>query len=292
MIAIEATGIWPTRALWFALALLAASPASDALGDRSEVVRIVAMAGLWAGWAVGLAALLVPRSSALTAVRILVPGGLAAVLALLVAGAELSPLSVASVAVATLATVTVFTPWVGEAFIDGSSYGKEHRLALRPPPLFSLVVAPILWLAMAALIGIAPLLLAAKQWVVGALCLIGAVAVAPLGFRALHQLTRRWVVLVPTGMVIHDPLTMPEPQLFLRSSVLRLGPAPADSAAFDLTGGAAGLALQLELTEPVELLVRTKGRDAATQMADAVLFTPSRPRRLLDAAAKRRLPIG
>ena len=93
-------------------------------------------------------------------------------------------------------------------------------------------------------------------------------------------------------MVLHDSLVMPEPQLFLRHSIARLGPAVADEAADDLTAGAPGLALRLELKDPVELLVRRGGRTTETVESTAVLFTPSRPRRLLDGASTRRIPIG
>ena len=55
---------------------------------------------------------------------------------------------------------------------------------------------------------------------VGAAGLILAAGVVWLGARSIHQLSRRWLVLVPTGMVLHDPLVMPEPQK--RSSVTAL----------------------------------------------------------------------
>ena len=61
-------------------------------------------------------------------------------------------------------------------------------------------------------------------------------AVAVAGTHSLHQLTRRWVVLVPTGLVIHDAFTMPEPQLILRTMITRLGPALIDTDSDDLTG--------------------------------------------------------
>ncbi len=123
--------------------------------------------------------------------------------------------------------------------------------------------------------------------------MVGAVVVVA-GARSLHQLARRWVVLVPTGLVVHDSFTMPEPQLFLRTSIARLGPALADAAtaADDLTAGAPGLAIALELTEPLEVLVRTSGRGSETRATSALLITPSRPVRLLEAARAHRIPVG
>jgi hypothetical protein len=279
--------------LWVALALVSGGCVGDALDGRSTAVVVVALAGLWVGWTAALVALLVPRTASLTALRILVPAGSVAMVAATVAGNEVDVADVAAVAVAALATVAVLAPWVGEAWVDGSSYGSERRLPLRPPVLFSAVLTPLTWLLVVAGATAGPLLLAARQWVVGGLALAVGAVVVVVGTRSLHQLARRWVVLVPTGLVVHDPFTMPEPQLFLRTSIARLGPADADAAdqADDLTAGAPGLAIALELTEPLEVLVRTRGRGSETKASSALLITPSRPVQLLEAARAHRIPV-
>jgi hypothetical protein len=288
---IEQLGAWPARAGWVALALVAGGCVGDAVDARSAAVRAVVLVGLWAGWAACLVALLVPRDTALTAVRILVPAGLAAVVAATLAGDRVGASDVAAVALAALTTVAVLTPWFGEAWVDGSSYGPERRFPLRAPAAVAVALAPVTWVVVVAGATVGPLLLAAQQWVPGAVALAVGAPAAWAGVRSLHQLARRWVVLVPAGLVLHDPLTLPEPQLFLRRMVARLGPALADTTAADLTAGATGLALELDLNEPVDLLVRV-GRGSATRTTTQVLFTPSRPRRLLDAAAAARIPVG
>lgn len=291
----EQLGAWPARVLWVVLALVAGGSVGDALDGRSTAVVVVSLVILWAGWAAGLVALLVPRTVALTALRILVPAGTAAVVAATVAGSEVDGADVAAVAVGALATLAVFVPWVGEAWVDGSSYGAEKRFALRAPVLFSAVLAPLTWAAVVAGATVGPLLLASRQWIPGGLALVVGAAAVVAGARSLHQLARRWVVLVPTGLVVHDSLTMPEPQLFLRASIARLGPALADAAADtetdDLTAGAPGLAIALELTEPLEVLVRTNGRGSETKATSALLITPSRPAHLLEAARAHRIPV-
>ena len=74
-----------------------------------------------------------------------------------------------------------------------------------------------------------PLLLAARQWVLGAVALVvGAVAVW-WGVRVLHGLSRRWVVFVPAGMVVHDPLALVDPVLVPRAA-LRSLPRPPPTA--------------------------------------------------------------
>ena len=43
--------------------------------------------------------------------------------------------------------------------------------------------------------------------------------------RRLHVLARRWVILVPGGVVVHDPLALREPVLMPRSSITTVAPA-------------------------------------------------------------------
>lgn len=289
---IEDLGAWPLRVSWVLLAVVANGPFADALDGRSTPVVLTAAVGLWAGWTAGLVAMLVPRDGALTALRLLVSGGLAATVWAVALGGDVDVAAVASVVVAGLALTFALAPWIGEAWVDGSSYGPEHRLPLRPPAALNYVVAPLTGAVVLVGAAAGPLLLAARQWAAGGAALVLGWALAVLGTRSLHQLSRRWIVLVPAGLVIHDPLTMPDPQLVLRRMVTRLGPAPADTTADDLTAGAPGLALQLDLREPVDLLVRVRGRDAETRSSSSLLFTPSRPHRLLEAASAGRLPVG
>lgn len=288
---LDRLGLQPVRVLWVLVALVAAGPIGAALDGRSTPVVAVCLVGLWLGWTVGFGALLVPRSSALTVVRVLVPAGLAVTITAAVTG-RVDAQTVAAVVLASVATVWAFAPWVGERFVDGSSYGTERRFPLRPPVLFSVVIAPLTWLLVIGGAVAGPLLLAAGRWLIGVPVWAVGWAVAVIGVRSLHQLSRRWVVLVPTGLVLHDRLTMPEPQLVLRRSITLLGPAPADSDARDLTAGAAGLALRLRSSEPVELLVRSGPNRTETVTVTELLFCASRPRRLLDVAAQRRIPIG
>ena len=288
----EQLGPWPARALWIALALVSGGPLNDAVGGRSTAIRLVVLIGLGLWWCAGLVALLVPRSTALTALRIVVPGGLAAAIAAAFASPSVDAGDAVTIAVAALATLAVLVPWIGDTWVDGSSYGPERRLLLRPPILFSAVLAPLTWSVVVLGVVVGPLLLASEQWVIGFLALALGWALAAAGARSLHQLARRWVVLVPTGLVIHDSLTMPEPQLILRRMITRLGPALVDTDADDLTAGASGLALQLDLVEPVDLLLRDGSNATKSKTTASLIFTPSRPKHLLDAASAQKIPIG
>src|SRR5690606_26270432 len=173
-----------------------------------------------------------------------------------------------------------------------SAYGDERRLALRVPA--ALVAGPIP-LACAGVVGpvvAGPLLLPAEQWVAGVVVVAAGIPAAAVGVRALHRLARRWVVLVPAALVLHDLHTMVDPVLFPRARIARLGPAPAEGHhALDLTGGALGLALELELTEPLDVAPRRRDRTVKLVPARAVLFTPTRPGPLLREARSRRIAV-
>jgi hypothetical protein len=145
-----------------------------------------------------------------------------------------------------------------------------------------------------------PLLLAARQWVAGALVLAVAVPIGLVALRALHGLARRWVVFVPAGFVLHDPFTLVEPVLDTRRSIVALGPARIggdnDAEAIgvlDATAGALGLALRLEVRDPLAIGGKERGGRASRELAVVeVRFTPTRPGALLEEAARRRHPIG
>ncbi len=264
-----------------------------ALSDRSRAIEAVASILLWGGWVAVLTASLVPRTVSLTVVRVT---ALAAPVGVVGAATVEAPEQVgtasAAVAVvsASLAAAAAFSPLTGDEFVNGSSYGSERRFALRVPPVLLAAPVPLAWAATIAGVVAGPLLLAARQWVLGGVLLVVGAVVAVIGVRALHGLARRWVVFVPAGVVLHDPLGLPEPVLFPRRMVRRLGPARAGTEGHDLTQRAPGLALALELTEPLPVGVRRTRREVGTVDVDQVLFTPTRPGAVVTEAAQRRLP--
>ncbi len=282
---------WPARVTWLALPFALSPALTDAFAAHSHDVRWTAAALLWSGWTLTLVALLVPRTASLTALRVSAPVVLAAASWAAWAGRPVDVANVVALAAAALAVAAAFSPLTGDVFVDGSSYGPERRMALRAPTALLLGPMPIAWVAGVAGAVSGPLLLAAHRWGAGA---IGVAVGAPLVWltmRSLHQLSRRWIVFVPTGMVLHDPVGQPEPTLFLRRSVRRLGPAPAGTEALDLTQGAFGLALQLDLAEPTEMVVPLGRSTTETVAVDSLLFTPTRPAALLDEARARRIPV-
>lgn len=284
---------WSLRACWLLLPVLAGPALADALDGRSRPVQLVGSGLAWVMWALVLVATLVPRTVTLTVVRAVAPGSVV-VAGWAAAAAERPGWAVAGLLGASACTVAAFTAAVADSFVDGSSYGDERRLALRAPLALVLGPAALAWALGAAGTVAGPLLLAAEQWVAGGVALAAGLPVAALVGRRLHVLSRRWLVFVPAGVVVHDPLAVAEPVLLQRHLLRRVGPAPADAVeagAVDLTAGALGLAIELRTAEPISF-GRRRGRGAVEVAgADALLVTPGRPGTTLEVAAERRLPV-
>ena len=288
---------WAFRGLWVVLPVAAGPALGAALDGRTDTVALVASVILWLGWAAVLVASLVPSTVGLTVLRVLAPAaGVATAWAVVVATAadfgEVGVGDVVGLVVTAAAAVVAMAPSVGDAFVDGSSYGPERRFALRVPAPVLLGPLELTWAVALAGVLTGPLLLAAEQWVAGVAALLVGLPLAFWAVRSLHALSRRWLVFVPGGLVIHDPLTVTESVLMPKTMVAHLGPAPADTDAYDLTQRAAGLALQVDLTEPLPVsLYRPRAERAETATVERLLFTPTRPAHVLDAAEERRLPV-
>ena len=277
---------WILRAWWAALPFTAGPAFADALHGAAVPVRTLASVGLWAGWAIGLAATLVAHPIALTALRVVAP---AAVVAAVVAavGEEVSALAVAWTAVA---AALALAPDTGMLCVNGPAYPNERRFPLRAPGPLLLGPIELAWAVVVAGGVAGPLLLADRHWVLGSMITAVGLPVAWLLVRSLHQLSKRWAVFVPAGLVLVDPIGLMDSVLIRRQQLRRLGPAPADTRAIDLSQRAPGLALEATLDEEVDVVLARPGRSQgeATKAA-AIVFTPTLPGALLEEARTRRL---
>ena len=117
---------------------------------------------------------------------------------------------------------------------------------------------------------------------------------AALGARSMHSLSRRWLVFVPGGVVLHDHFTISAPTLIRRNQITSLRPAPAvrnkdDPPVRDLSAGAGGLVLELRLSSSAQIPLRGS---RATEALEAMLLVPTRPKLALEVAAERKIPFG
>jgi hypothetical protein len=236
---------------------------------------------------VGAVATAVALPVALTALRVLAPAVVVASLAAALGG-HASPLAIGW---AVVTAGWAYAPVIGARWVNGPAYPNERRFLLRAPG--SLLFGPLAVAWAIAVTGVAagPLLLAAHVWVGGVIALVLGWALAGVLLRAMHDLSRRWLVFVPAGIVLHDPLTVVDPVLFRRQTVTRLGPAPP--GALDLTQKSPGLALEISLDEETALaLVRPGRRLGESVKATKMLITPTRPGAVIAEARRRRLPVG
>lgn len=283
---------WALRLAWIATGVAGSSAIGDAVADRSRTAEVIATWGGGVGWVLGVAVMAVPATVALTATRALVPLATVAGVVALVAGA---PAGSGAVFVGvSLATAAVgFSGEIGRSFVQASAYGNEERFPLRPPLGF-LVAAVLAWLVWAGVLVAAVVLLAAAVWwaaiPLAVLVVAGAVGLAP----RWHLLSRRWLVFVPAGLVLHDRVVLGETLMLRRSQLRRLRLAPADTDALDLTGPATGHALEVTVNEPVTALLpasREHPNGRAVHVR-AFLAAPTRPGAVLAAAGGRGLNPG
>jgi hypothetical protein len=282
---------WITRALWLTLPLTLGDLVAGALDGRSDAVVVAGAALAWTLWAATLLSSLVLLPLTLLAMRVMVP---LALVGGVVAAVDTAPEALGWIGLASAAVVlvTALSADVGLDFVNGASYGDERRFPLRPPAALLLGPVPVVWALMALPLPAAILALAARQWVLGAvLGLLGAVAVV-WGARVLARLTARWCVFVPAGITLVDDMALVDPVLLRAEQVVRLGPAPADTTAVDLSAGATGLILQVDVSVPVSVLP-TVGRGRVTEAVEvsSLLFAPSRPGALIAHAATRRIGV-
>ena len=285
-------GLWPMRVVWFVVLVVSGFGFREIFENTGSRAGTVAEILLWATWFIGLVALLAPSTVALTAFRIVAPAALAApLLGAVLAGTWNGPV-LGAIGVGLLGVVLALTPQVGDVMVNGSSYGPERRLALRTPA--SLLMGPIqlTWLVLFFGVISGPLLLASGHYILGPIALLVGLVLVPQTSRSLHSLSRRWVVFVPAGFVIHDFWVLAESILFRRPQIRALGPAALDIGNFlDLSANAQGLALMVQLDEKVPLALRAK-KDVQTFSAHRLVFSPSLPGALMHEARVRGIKIG
>ena len=222
---------------WVTLAL--SSPWQAIADDSSPSVAWAVITWSWILWTGVAAALLVPSPMSLTITRIVVP------LSIVVSILSGEPLAVFC---SVVALVVCASPVFVDAMVQGGAYGDETRFALRTP-LPYIAPAIVAWLIYTtSLIG-GSLLLAARQYLFGAVLVAIGILLSRTIPRRLHRLARRWLVLVPVGIVVHDHLVLHETIMVLTGKILSVARTSDVGEAADLTGGVIGDRIAIALTE-------------------------------------------
>lgn len=293
--AISTVVVWLARAAWLAVAIAGGLAIGEALDHRSRAVQLVGTAGAWAGFAVGALALALPGVKTLTLARAVVPGSLVVTAGALAGGAG-PDRGIALAAPAIAATALVCSAEFGRVYLQASAYGDEERFGLRAPFGY-LLASGVTWLVATTAIVLTPVALAGKAWALALPALVIAVAALTVLPVRWHQLSRRWLVLVPAGLVVHDPVVLADtlmmPKRTLAAMALDDQGVAAQSAA-DLTGPTPGTVLGVRLTEAATAVLAPRpGSPNGTAIhLTALVVAPTRPGSVLRAAAARGLPVG
>jgi hypothetical protein len=279
------------RVLWVALAVVIGFAIASAGDDHTKAAAFVSATGWWLVVAVVVVALVVPSALGLTVVRMIAPFTVVIAITALALGAS-TVIGAIAVALSAVVALLAMSGEVGEAMVQGSAYGNEHRLPLRPPAALLLPVV-VSWLVWASAVMAAALLLSAQAWLGGILATSLAMCLTWLLGTRSHRLSIRWLVLVPAGVVVHDPVVMGETLMVPKANLEVARLALADTQAADLTGPAAGVALDIAVREMVLAVfapTRTQPKGRAIHV-QSFLVAPSRPGRALQALAAAGLPV-
>ena len=281
---------WIARIAWLAVAVAGGATVEAATDGRSEPVRWTAAVGGWALWGLVAAALVIPSVRSLTGARLLAPVSLVVVAVTGFAGATALELILLGLP-AFVASTAIFTAEFGRTWVQSTAYGNEDRMPLRPPVAAG-AAAAVSWCAWCGCLLGGPLLLAAQMWIAGGLLTAAAAAGVGLLGPRWHRLTLRWLVFVPAGLVVHDPIVLADTLMVPTRRIERIQLAPAGTGAADLTGPASGYALEITTTASVSTVFAFTPRepDGRAIHMTAFLVSPSRPGEALRVAAGRGLP--
>lgn len=235
--------MWAARAVWAAVGMLA--PWDTVADGRTAAVSAVLRTWGWTSWLMVMVALFVPAALSLTAVRTLVPA--VAVTAFFMGNPVWAFPAVVMLRV-------LLSRDVADVLVQGSAYGAETRFALRTPVPY-LAPAVLVWSALVATTVGGSLLLAAGNPAAGIpVTAAGALLAWKVPVR-LHRLSRRWLVVVPAGLVVHDHLVLGETMMVRRDHLgaVTLQESPGDEA--DLTGAVPGRRVRIVMTQPDKIIL-------------------------------------
>jgi len=255
------------------------------LDDRSDAVQITGTALAWAVWGVVVIASYISHPITLTVLRIGIPvvTGLKIFFAV-TQGFSGSQIISAAVSVAVL--LLSFSAEIGGIYVQASAYGDEKRFALRPPVV---LVAPILLSALVADLSFIalPLLIAARNWSVAAVALVGLYLSVRYLLPRIHLLSRRWLVFVPAGVVVHDEIALSINLMIKKQDLVQIQLARDNSAAADLSALTWGVPLEFSFNKPLDVALTSIGAKHLNSVsaihATSIIIAPSRPGAVLTA---------
>ncbi len=286
--------IWFLRAIWISLPVTAGGAFADAIAPWPASARVAAAILAWVGWTVVLVATLIPRPPSLTVARFAIPLAFGASIAVALTGRTSTLGWIAAVVLTAVAVALGTRGEFARLCVQGAAYGDEERFPLKVPPAVAFPIAPIAIAIVGAALVVAPLLLARREWAAGIVVLVVTVPASIFVVRLIHQLAHRFVVLVPAGMVVADPLTLTDPVLFPRSRIMGFGPADPSrrppEGAVDLRLGASFGSCAILLTDDADIVRRVRRQGVMTS-TNLLLVTPGDAPHLFARARAHRIHV-
>jgi hypothetical protein len=280
--------IWFARIAWIVLPLSVGAAVQNATRDWSTATALTLAVLLYGAWLIATIALLSLRPWSFTLLRVVAPTAVGVALwAALDGDATLRWVAFAH---AVVAAVLVLRAPIANAAAGAAAYGDERRFALRVPLAMGLL-AVVVVAVVAAGVATGPLLLAGHHWIVGTIALLIGWPLAAGGLRSVHSFERRFIVLVPNGLVVSDPLVIGDPVLLPRDRMVAVRVAPSSALGdhvVDTRLGALVGGIVVEMDEAASFGLR---RGRAPIRADGVAFTPLQTPLVIRALAAHRLPV-
>ena len=248
--AFRAQVAWVVRISWIGAALLPNALTHSSPVD-ADVARLILSVVWWSMWSLAAIATWIEHPISLTVARTIAPIVVARLLIAL-PDADWKPAQIIGAASAVLALVVIVGRDYGSRQVQAGAYGDEVRHLLRVP---APVIVPALlgWATCVALLVVTVASLANEAYVVGGLAAVALVVVTYQVGPKLHRLSRRWLVKVPAGWVVHDDVMLADNLLIRSHQVVSMAPALSTTEAFDLTGYTKGVPLEITLREPMDV---------------------------------------
>ena len=232
---------WPVRVLWIAFAL-----APNGFGVVAWILWAVVAIGTW-----------IHHPISLTTIRCLAPI-VVFYSAMYALSESFNSLNIAVVTCGIISLMLMFTADYGSAHVQAGAYGNERRFLLRIP---APVVLPTLitWALFATVLVVLESAVQSENYVLGIPLLLALIAMSWKFAPQMHRLSKRWLVRVPAGWVVHDDLLLAENLLVRSHNLVAINFALADSEALDLSGMTRGVPIQISLREMTDVRLSQLG---------------------------------
>jgi len=280
-----ATGLlWSMRILVGCMPFVGAGVGAP-LETRSTAIQIVGTVLAWLVWGLIVLTSFISHPISLTVLRMGTPV-VAGFLVFIAATDQGSTLQIINAAISFAVLLLSFSAEIGSIYVQASAYGDERRFLLRPPVAFVAPVAISVVIVNFFIIA-TPMFFAARIWLAGVISLIGLAACIKFMAPRIHQLSRRWLVFVPAGFVVHDEIVLSINLMIKKQELVDIQLARDDTQAADLSALTWGVPLELSFNKTLDVSLTAIGarhlKAVSAIHATSIIIAPSRPGAVLRA---------